>query len=388
MAYAHRAGVIHRDLKPANILLDDSGRARITDFGIAHLEESNLTREGVVLGSPGYSAPEHLRGQPVDARAEVFSLGVIIYYLLTGSHPFPGTKLKEVMQAVLESDPAPPSTIVGGVDRGWDELLAGMLAKDPEQRLASMDEVKLSLEDLTGRPAGAEDEGPECLSLLVVSGPDVGQRFPLLETTIRIGRRTGGIQLKDPEVSGRHCELTQFGGRLLIKDLNSTNGTRVEGKRIEVEELAVGGSFRVGQTTLRLERTTEPIADRSAPKPSTTLTSREPATTTRRAMRPLGAPPRYELVMLQGHTPDQRFELPLGRTVVGRNEGDIALYDLRVSRKHAEVEVRGAGQVMVRDLASSNGTTLNNEPVINAALKPGDILGFGDTLLRLDEKRD
>src|SRR5262245_47478380 len=87
---AHRHGIVHRDIKPANVFLDDRGRVKVGDFGIARLEDSELTQTGVGLGTPGYIAPEVLRGGRADARSDLFALGVLAYALLAGRKPFPG----------------------------------------------------------------------------------------------------------------------------------------------------------------------------------------------------------------------------------------------------------------------------------------------------------
>ena len=106
--YSHRQGVIHRDIKPANIFLLTDGSVKVADFGIAHIESSNLTQVGTVLGTPSYMSPEQIMGLPVDGRSDLFSAGVILYQFLTGERPFAGSATT-TMQKVLKEDPLPPS---------------------------------------------------------------------------------------------------------------------------------------------------------------------------------------------------------------------------------------------------------------------------------------
>jgi tetratricopeptide (TPR) repeat protein len=111
---AHEAGVVHRDLKPANIIIDGrDGEPRVTDFGLAHDMGSldQLTRAGDVLGTPAYMAPEQLRGEPVDTRADVYALGAILYQLVTGRIPFTGDTLGDLAHAIMRGDPTPPSQL-------------------------------------------------------------------------------------------------------------------------------------------------------------------------------------------------------------------------------------------------------------------------------------
>src|SRR5207237_10221071 len=105
---SHRQGVIHRDIKPANIILLADGSVKVADFGIAHIETSNMTQVGTTLGTPAYMSPEQIMGLPVDGRSDLFSAGVILYQFLTGERPFSGTSTT-TMRKVLEENPLPPS---------------------------------------------------------------------------------------------------------------------------------------------------------------------------------------------------------------------------------------------------------------------------------------
>ncbi len=145
LAYVHQQGIIHRDLKPANIMVRQDYAIALTDFGIAHCCGSELTQLGDLLGSPLYMAPEQLRGEPLDSRADLFSVGVILYYLLTHRKPFIADSLAALMQQVLHADPAPPSTINPTLSTTLDAVTRRALAKDRQQRFASALEFATAL---------------------------------------------------------------------------------------------------------------------------------------------------------------------------------------------------------------------------------------------------
>ena len=132
--YAHAQGVIHRDIKPANILVDENGHAKIADFGIAKLNQTNLTLHGQVLGSPAYMAPEQLGDGDVDSRSDLFSLGVILYYMLTGHRPFQGNSTTTVCFKLVNHEPLPVSSFQANLSPELDNIVLRAMAKNPAQR--------------------------------------------------------------------------------------------------------------------------------------------------------------------------------------------------------------------------------------------------------------
>jgi serine/threonine-protein kinase len=138
--YAHENGVFHRDVKPDNIMISKGGIVKVMDFGIARVVESNLTKTGSVIGTPAYMSPEQFSGQKIDHRSDIFSLGVILYELLTGKKPFTGETVSSLMFAILQKDPAMPSTLDAKVHATWDEILGKALAKNREERYATAKE--------------------------------------------------------------------------------------------------------------------------------------------------------------------------------------------------------------------------------------------------------
>jgi serine/threonine-protein kinase len=132
--YAHAQGVIHRDIKPGNILVTKDGHAKIADFGIAKLNLAHFTLPGRVLGTPAYMAPEQLSGEGADGRSDLFSLGVILYAMVTGHSPFQGNSATTVCFKVANSEPVAASTLDLSLPRELDEVISRAMAKDPEQR--------------------------------------------------------------------------------------------------------------------------------------------------------------------------------------------------------------------------------------------------------------
>jgi serine/threonine-protein kinase len=144
LEYSHKNGVVHRDIKPSNIMLLDDGTVKVTDFGIARIESSTLTRAGAVMGSPSYMSPEQFLGSSVDARSDLYSAGVVLYELLTGEVPFPGS-FSTAMHRVLNETPTPVSALNVHAPKGIDALLGRALAKQPADRFQGAGEFKQAL---------------------------------------------------------------------------------------------------------------------------------------------------------------------------------------------------------------------------------------------------
>ena len=155
--YAHSKGVIHRDIKPSNLILYESERVKVTDFGIAKLVDAEMTQSGTLLGTPSYMSPEQAMGDKLDGRSDIFSLGVCAFEMLSGEQPFPGTNVTSILYKLVHVDPIEPANLEmnGLVPQKWHEVFSRVLAKKPDDRYQTANDFVQDLEYCLGSWFGA-----------------------------------------------------------------------------------------------------------------------------------------------------------------------------------------------------------------------------------------
>jgi eukaryotic-like serine/threonine-protein kinase len=183
LQFAHERNIVHRDIKPANLMLTADDTVKVTDFGTAKILQFGTVQQTThVMGTPSYMSPEQVKGRPVDGRTDIFSLGVVLYEMLTGEKPFPGQSITTVIYKIVNEEPIPPRQLNRSIHPGLNDIVMRALAKEPEERYQSCREM---LDDLRNyRALGGHERNPDA-TLVSPRGQGAGQPFSTPTSPLR-----------------------------------------------------------------------------------------------------------------------------------------------------------------------------------------------------------
>jgi serine/threonine protein kinase len=186
IGYAHSQMIVHRDIKPPNVMLTDRGTIKLTDFGIARfLGSDRLTQHGMVVGTFEYMSPEHILGHDTDPRSDIYSLGVVLYEMLTGRLPFSTNNEYELMKSHVEKEPSPPRSLVSHIPVRMEQATMRALSKDPRERFETASDFQNALlGSATPGPQRAVIPGTRQASSPLVEGSSYGRDHPLSQEPI------------------------------------------------------------------------------------------------------------------------------------------------------------------------------------------------------------
>ena len=260
LAFAHEHNVVHRDIKPENILVTPGGKVKVLDFGIAKLTSAATVTRDKIVGTPEYISPEQARGDPVRPASDVYSLGVVLYEMLSGSVPFPRPPhmdglpaAMEVIRQHLKEQPEPLQKRKPDiqVSRRLERVTMRALKKRIRERYPTAGAMGKALghRPKTEQPTALESRPGA--SLFVVRGPQQGRRIPLTAGTVALGRLD--LDPTNIGISRHHVDIVFQGGGYWLHDL-SKNGTWIDNRRVYGEApLKTGSLILIGDNVLRLE---------------------------------------------------------------------------------------------------------------------------------------
>jgi serine/threonine-protein kinase len=390
LRYAHRRGIVHRDIKPQNVLLDEEGQAKVADFGIARAETSQMTETGTIVGTVQYISPEQAQGRPVSPRSDLYSVGVVLYELLTGRVPFDGEAPVSIALKQVSEPPIPPSQLRPGIPPALEAVVMRALEKDPARRFASADEFIAALErsrraptrPVVGEPTPGEPWEP-------VPVEERGSRWWLwLLLLLVLAAAAGGAYLLlaanrvvVPDVRGRtfaDAARTLHARGLEVTPVNQVSAT-VRRDRVIATDPAAGTEVKEGSNvTVRVSA--------GPGKAAVPPVEGMPRAEAERALREAGFNPKvrtdYSDTVPKGQVigsdPPEGEEITKGRTVtltVSRGKQGVLVPSLvGAQREDAEAQLADLGlsaKVVEQESAKDAGTVLAQDVPANTTVDKG-----------------
>lgn len=256
--HAHGQGLVHRDVKPANVMIGNRDHVTLTDFGLVKAARTTkITGQGSAIGTLKYMSPEQAAGKEIDCRSDVYSLGVVVYEMLTGESPFTGTTPYQTLHQLMHKPPPPFATHNAAVPASIEQVVLKALVKDVDRRFPTAGEFARAMMEAAGmqkpRHRRSDTDAMKRNAVLILLGSD-GREFPIYAGQSSLGRDVSNdIIVPNQQVSRHHARIRAKRGSCAVVDLQSTNGTSINGAQIPAGEprpLRPGDVLAVGPVTL------------------------------------------------------------------------------------------------------------------------------------------
>lgn len=412
LGHAHARGILHRDIKPANILVTDTGRAVLTDFGLAHLvDRQSPTNPGTILGTPDYMSPEQLAGAEGTASSDIYGLGVVLYQCLSGHLPFEGTDPVEVAHRALSTKPRSPSRWNPSIPLTLERVTLKALSKDPAARYQSAGELAEELDEIA--PERMTFTGATLPAFAVPAPAESAPPVPTARYALAAG--LGLIALIGFIIAGYGAPLAAAGllvavvalvldYLLVLLTINRRSRSRpvawvTVGAPLGSDALTrtppvqVGGVLEDPGDGVAYSTIAPPVTSPDPAVQPGTAESAGPTTGewlplgTTLIMRPGSAEALGVLVVLTGALKGITVPVNPDGVQIGTLPGnELVLDDPHVERRHARVRTEG-GHLELVDLASATGTWVNGVKLASKRLHDHDEIRVGDTFLLFKEIR-